>query len=97
MLIPNVDLYEAASRTTTTAYTTDIAQASSCQSWLTKIGTTILATVRASTMAKNPPYVMMEAAAIAYLFSFNSIGISLTSRPLVWPSHSLVGYVMLGM
>ena len=48
-------------------------------------------------MASSPPYVMIDGRAIAYLFSFNSIGISLTSRPLVWPSHSLVGYVMLGM
>src|ERR1700727_1807972 len=108
MLIPNVDLYEAASRKNTTRYTTDIAQASSCQSWLTKIGTTILATVRASTMARNPPYVMIEAAAEdptvredrargnPLSLSCKSHGDLFAHRPLVWPSHSLVGYVMLG-
>jgi len=61
------------------------------------MGTAILAMLSANTIAATPPYVIMLAAAIANLRSFNRIGTSTTTLPLVCPIQSRVGFLILGI
>jgi len=93
----NEDLYEANSSDSAIRYKTAIIDASIWQSRFTAMGTTILATVRDRTIANIPPYVITLAAGIPNLRSFNRIGSSTTSLPLVCPIQSLVGFSILGI